>query len=349
MWIREELSQEYHNCRISYAQCSDCFVDCRRALPHFTADMKSSVRPAWCLAVAVLSLTGLHAQDLLPRAYVITPVRSNAVILTWSYFDGGPQLQRYGAHNTGAKGSYSVPIFSYYYSFKFLGRSANIAGSLPYGAGTFSGSVLGTQAQVYRSGLLDSGFRLSVNLKGGPAMQTQEFVKWKQKTLLGASLRVVAPTGQYDPQNLINWGINRWALKPEFGYSQRWNKWVLDGCTRECGFISTNNAPYSVLAPATQTLQPIGAFEGHLSRDFEKQRLWVSLDGNFWFGGTASLNGVQNPATKQTSSRIGSTASLPMNKHQAIKLSYSAGSYARFGGNYQNVSIAWQYLWLGGP
>jgi hypothetical protein len=46
--------------------------------------------------------------------------------------------------------------------------------------------------------------------------------------LLGASLKIIAPTGQYDPTKLINWGINRWAIKPEFGYSQRWGHWVLD-------------------------------------------------------------------------------------------------------------------------
>src|SRR5215472_4323936 len=28
---------------------------------------------------------------------------------------------------------------------------------------------------------------------------------------------------------------------------------------------------------------------------------------------------------------------------------YSAGTFSRFGGNYQNVSVAWQYSWLGWP
>jgi len=309
--------------------------------------MKSSVRRARCLALAVLSLTGLHAQDLSPRAYVITPVRSNAVILSWSYFDGGLNFNG-TVPVTGATGTYSVPVFSYYHSFSFLGRSANVVASLPYGVGTFGGSVFGTQRSVYRSGLLDSGFRLSVNFKGGPAMQPQEFARWTQKVLLGAGLRVIAPTGQYDSQKPVNWGINRWAFKPEFGYSQRWGNWVLDGYAG-VWFYTTNHAPYSVLAPAPQTLQPIGAFEGHLSRDFGKQRFWASLDGNFWFGGTISLNGVPNPATEQTSSRIGTTASYPLTKRQAIKLSYSLGSYVRFGGNYRNISAAWQYSWVGGP
>jgi len=59
--------------------------------------------------------------------------------------------------------------------------------------GTFQGSVLGTNKQVYRSGLFDSGFRFSVNLKGGPAMPISQFARWKQTVVLGASLKVIAP------------------------------------------------------------------------------------------------------------------------------------------------------------
>ena len=305
----------------------------------------TSLRLASILAAALYPLTGLIAQDLSPRAYVITPVDASAVVFTYSYFNGGLDFNG-TVPITGATGTYSVPILSYYHSFNFFGRSANVTASLPYGVGTFQGEVLGSQQQIYRSGLLDSVYRLSVNLKGGPAMQPKEFVRWRQKVLLGASLKIVAPTGQYDPHKLINWGINRWAFKPEFGYSQRWGKWVLDGAAG-VWFYTQNNEFYSIPNPAPQTQQPVGSFEGHLSRDFGKRRFWASLDGNFWFGGTTSLNGVQNQATRQTSSRIGGTFSCPLNKHQSIKLSYSDGSYVRFGGNYQNVSVAWQYSWIG--
>jgi hypothetical protein len=168
------------------------------------------------------------AQTLAPRAYVITPKSANAITFSWTFFDGGLDFNG-TIPITGATGTYSVPVVSYYHSFGFFGRSANATAFLPYGVGTFQGNVLGTQRQVYRSGLLDLTLRFSVNLMGGPAMATPQFMKWKQKTLLGASLTVVAPTGQYDPTQLINWGINRWALKPELGYSRRWGNWVLDG------------------------------------------------------------------------------------------------------------------------
>lgn len=79
-----------------------------------------------------------------------------------------------------------------------FGRSANVVASLPYAVGNFQGRATGAETHLYRSGLLDSAFRLSVNLKGGPAMPPQKFIKWKQKMLLGASLRVAAPTGWED-------------------------------------------------------------------------------------------------------------------------------------------------------
>jgi hypothetical protein len=288
----------------------------------------------------------LAAQDLAPRAYVITPLHSNAVTITGSFFDGGLNFNG-TVPISNATGTYYVPTLSYYHSLNFFGRSANVTVSLPYGVGNFKGDVSGQPQAVYRSGLLDSTFRLSVNLIGGRAMQPKEFATWKGKRLLGVSLKVVAPTGQYGATKLINWGDNRWAFKPEVGYSERWGHWVLD-CYAGIWFYTRNPASFDGPVVAPQTQAPIGSFEGHLSYDF-KPRLWMSLDGNFWAGGITSLSGVQNLQTKQTASRIGVTASIPINKRQSIKASYSNGTYVRFGGDYQSVSVAWQYSWIGQP
>ncbi len=298
------------------------------------------------MAVATSSLNALLAQDLSPRAYVITPLHSNALIVSYSFFHGSILFEG-AAPITGATGTYSVPILSYYHSFSFLGRSANMNVSLPYAVGNFQGNLAGQPRQLYRSGLLDLTSRVSVNLRGGPAMPAQEFRKWRQKTLLGVSLKAVAPSGQYDPTKLVNWGTNRWAFKPEFGYSRRWNNWFLDSYAG-VWFYTTNPRYFSPPVPKPQTEQPIGAFEGHMSYNL-KPRLWCSLDGNFWFGGVTSLSGIANPATRQASSRIGVTASLPLGPHQTLKVSYNNGAYIRFGGNYQNVAVAWQYSWLGRP
>lgn len=96
-----------------------------------------------------------------------------------------------------------------------------------------------------------------------------------------------------------------------------------------------------------QSQAPIGAFEGHLS--YGQLRSWISLDGNFWYGGRTRFNGVEIPATLQANSRVGATGSVPVSKHQSLKFSYSYGAIARYGGDFQNVAVAWQYSWLGRP
>jgi hypothetical protein len=298
------------------------------------------------LVSIVATAAQLSAQDLAPRAYVVTPVHWNAVTISWGFYNGGLDFNDVVPIGN-ARGTYYVPVFSYYHSLRFFGRSANFTGALPYGVGNFRGTVSGQFASIYRSGLLDSSFRFSVNLLGGPAMQPKEFAGWKQRRLLGVSLKVIAPTGQYSGTKLVNWGSNRWAFKPELGYSERWGHWVVDGYAG-AWFYTTNPSSFGGPVPQPQNEAPIFSLEGHLSYDV-KPRLWLSLDGNFWKGGITSLSGIQNLATKQVGSRVGGTASFPISKHQSIKISYSDGTYVSFGGNYQNVSAAWQYSWLGRP
>jgi len=207
------------------------------------------------------------------------------------------------------------------------------------------------ETRVYRSGLMDSSYRFSVNLMGGAAMTPREYQSWRQKTILGVSLRVVAPTGQYDPTKLINLGANRWAFKPEFGYSRRWGHWVLDGYAG-AWFFTTNPEFFSHNAffagSRSQSQAPVSSFEGHFSYDV-RARFWISLDGNFWYGGRTTVGGLENTVSLQKNSRVGVTASVPVTKRQSLKFSYNNGAYVRFGGDFQTVSVAWQYSWLGRP
>jgi hypothetical protein len=304
--------------------------------------------------VSILAVVGflpaLHAQDLAPRTYVITPLGSNAVTLNDVFNDGTLNFEG-TVPITDATGRLNLVNVTYFRALGVLGRSANVSASLPYGVGRFEGTAFGTETTVDRSGLLDAVFRFSVNVKGAPAMTLDQMKQWQQKTLIGVSLKVVAPTGQYDPTKLINLGANRWAFKPELGLSRRFGHWVLDGYgavwffTKNPEFFSRN-----AYVPGTQaqTQDPIVAFETHLSYDV-RPRFWISLDGNFWYGGRTSLNGVENPATLQRSSRFGLTAAIPITRRQSIKVAYADGAYVRFGGDYRIFSLAWQYAWIDKP
>jgi len=293
------------------------------------------------ICVGVGNVRAAMAQDLTPRAYLITPVGSNAVILDYSHLDGGLQLNG-AAPVTGAHGKVNLATASYYHSFDLFGRAANFAITVPYGFGAFYGDIDQIPKSEERSGLLDTYARLSVNLVGGQAMRPAEFAHWRQAVLIGLSIEIQAPNGQYDPTRLINWGNNRWAFKTELGYSQRWGHWVLD--VYGAVWLFTEN-PAFFPGMQSQSEAPVGAVEAHLSYTVAP-RLWVSLDANYWWGGQTSINGVATPGTNEKNSRVGVTAAIPITQHQSIKLSFSNGAYITYGGNYRNITIAWQYGWL---
>jgi hypothetical protein len=93
--------------------------------------MSMSLARRW--SVVLLGVCGARAalaQDLTPRAYLITPVASNAIILSYSHLRGG--LEFAGAVPiTGAEANASLPIVAYYRSLDLFGRSANFTVALP--------------------------------------------------------------------------------------------------------------------------------------------------------------------------------------------------------------------------
>jgi len=118
----------------------------------------TKLRLAGLLFSICFSSTISMAQDLTPRAYVITPIHSNAVILTFSFFNGSilfnPTLPI-----SDVTSNPKIQIASFYHALNFLGRSANIVAALPYGVGNFQGKALGMQGEIYRSGLGPQGLR----------------------------------------------------------------------------------------------------------------------------------------------------------------------------------------------
>jgi hypothetical protein len=319
-------------------------------LPICSAPLASLRAFAGCLTLIWFVCVTCRAQDLSPRAYIITPIHSNAVVLTYSLQTGGIVINPTLPVND-ANGTLHGFIFSYFHTFSFFGRSANVTVLLPYIVGNFQANVEGVPTQVYRSGLADSGFRFSVNLHGGPAMDVADFTSWKQKLLVGTSLTIAAPTGQYNPMVLVNTGTNRWGFKPEIGLSRRWGHWILD--TYGGVWFFTENHEYfshNAFFPGTNTqLQnPLAALEAHLSYDI-RPRLWLSADANYFYGGSTHLNGVRSLGTLIANSRIGVTASVPVHKHQSLKFSYNYGAVVRVGGHYHNVAVGWQYSWFGRP
>lgn len=288
------------------------------------------------------------AQDLTPRAYLPLPVSSNAVILTYGFSTGefvfDPTLPI-----SDTTGTIHTPVVSLFHVFDLFGRSASVTGSVPFAIGELSGTVNGEQREAVRKGMADTSFRLAVNLAGAPALPVSEFVKTPvARSLLGASVKVIAPTGQYDPSRLINIGTNRWAFKPELGYSRRAGAVLIDAAAGVWLFAANDEFLASAANPngLRRTQDPIAAFEMHVSYDV-KPRLWISADLNYWRGGRTSVDGVEGSLSLQANSRFGVTGSVPVSRRQSLKISYSDGLVVRVGGSFRVLSVGWTYGWVG--
>lgn len=280
-------------------------------------------------------------QELAPRAYDIAPIGANYLTLSNAYNTGGVFTDP-AVPVEDAKARFNVATISIYHSLSLFGRTANITALLPYVIGQFSAEVNGSSVQASRSGTSDARVRVAVNLLGGPAVMPEKFAGWREGRLLGVSLTVVTPNGQYDPARLINLGYNRWAFRPEVGYSTRLSRWSLD-VYGGVWFYTSNSAYYPGGAYKSQTAVYSG--EAHLSYSV-RPRLWISADGNFWAGGRSIVNGLPQ-AGVQRNSRGGATVSVPLTKHWAAKASFSSGVYIPIGGDFRQATIGLQYGWIG--
>ena len=286
-----------------------------------------------------LGVGAAGAQELNPRAYAPNPTGGNIVMLAYGrssgqlLFDVSLPFDDVGAGiNTGS--------LRYGRTFGLLGRSANLGLVVPYVWGDIEGLVAGEFRRVTRSGLADLRAQFTVNLIGGPALTPAEFASHRPGSVLGISLAVAAPTGQYDPAKLINIGSNRWSFKPELGFAKTKGRWFLE--IYGGVWLFQDNADYC--GGSLRKQEPLGTFQTHLSYTF-KPRLWLAADATFYRGGRTVLDGVAK-ADVQSNSRVGVTLALPVGHSSALKVSWATGFTTRIGADFDSFGIALQTVWF---
>jgi hypothetical protein len=67
--------------------------------------------------------------------------------------------------------------------------------------------------------------------------------------------------------------------------------------------------------------------------------------GTWYTGGTTAVDGVSD-RNRQENSRAGLTLAIPVGQQNSVKLAWSQGVSARFGGDLETYSLSWQYLWF---
>jgi hypothetical protein len=170
-------------------------------------------------------------------------------------------------------------------------------------------------------------------------MTREEFQVFRQNPdpILAVSFKVVAPTGQYDTDKLINVGTNRWAAKLKLAYLHPMpGKWVLETAAG-VWFFQDNDE----FLGQTREQEPITALDLSIVKRF-KPGFWGSIDANYYLGGRTIVGGDKR-ADFQRNSRFGVSLGYPVNRRHAIKASYSAGVVTELGGDYNTIILNYLY------
>ena len=290
------------------------------------------------LVWGVLSLVaaGATAQELSPRAYWPAPKGTKVAVVGYSYSWGDvatdPSLPVFGVDS-----KINTMLLAYRQTFGWWGRTTNLLVELPYTWGTTVGTLLENPTKRDVSGFADPGITLSVNLSGASSMTPADFQALRNDPhpILGASVKVLIPVGEYDPDKVINVGANRWALRVEAGYAQPiLHRWVLE-FQLGTWFFGDNNDFLGV----TREQKPILAAQLHVVRRF-KPGFWASLDLNYFTGGQSQI-GDELRADLQRNSRIGGTIVVPIRGRHGIKAGYSTGVVTESGGDFATFLLSY--------
>ena len=280
------------------------------------------------------------AQELAPRAYWPAPVGTDVAVVAFQRNTGDIVIDP-SLPIAGVESKIDYLQVGYQRFFNLLGRTASFQFNLPYANGSTAGTVDGEFLQQSNTGLTDARLRLAINLRGAPAMDAAGFQALREdpKTIIGASLLVQAPTGDYDGDRLINLGTNRWSVKPALGMIVPLHPTWLFEIELGAWFFGDNDD----FLGETRKQDPIVSTEVHLIKRI-RPGFWASLDANYYTGGETRI-GDEFSDDLQRNSRAGFTLVFPIKGRNALRASFSTGINTRSGGDFDMYSVSWAYAW----
>jgi hypothetical protein len=289
---------------------------------------------AWALLGAPAT-----AQELDTRYYTNIPVGMNLLQFGYARSTGNILIDQ-SLPIEGLDATLNLTQLKYGRTFDFFGKAGKVEGLLPVAFGHWTGTEIGVgDRERSSSGLADARFTLNVNFVGSPALGLREWRQYRQKTIVGAVVQVVAPTGQYDPSKLVNIGANRWSLKSEVGVSHAIGKWYVEGAGTL--WLFSDNRDY--FGGQTLSQEAVFAVQGHVVYTF-RPGLWLGFDLGYLDGGTTTVNG-HRLNTLQSNTRAGLTLQVPFAKRHGIRVAFSRGVRTRIGADFTTLVLGYQVMW----
>ena len=298
-----------------------------------------SAASAVLVLMAGIPLSRAVAQEIEPRAYSPSPVGTNFAVVGYGGTSGDVVFDS-SAPFTDVEAEVDTLSVAFGRIFALGDRQASLTVAAPYQWGEASGNVGEDRRSIDRSGMADLRVRFGTLLVGGPALAPREFASRQRRPTVGASVVVVLPTGQYEPSRLVNIGSNRWAAKPEVGFTWPRGPWHFD-LHAGAWFFGDND---EFLGDGRRSQKPVVNVHTGVSYTL-RPGTWVAVGGTWYAGGETAVDGVDD-GNRQDNFRLGATLSAALGRGHSLKLTYSDGAVVRVGGDFRTVGLAWQYTFF---
>ncbi len=287
------------------------------------------------LAVSCCIAASAKAQDLEPRLYINLPIDQNFVAASYFYSSGDVDLS---SSSTIEDASVQIEgsVLGYSRTLALADKLAKFDIKSSYACIAGNALFSGTRRYGRECGMGDALARFSYNFLGPAGQSVKEFRLQPRELVVGTSLQVNMPTGDYDGDKILNVGTNRWYVRPEIGTSIPLGKWSIDLALGAKIFTDNDDSLGARLQQDTLYNTQI-----HLNYDISR-RQWLSLNMNYFWGGNTKKNGL-NAAPAQKNSRLGLTYAYALNASYIAKAFYNKGVINRISNDSDTAGLALIY------
>jgi len=290
--------------------------------------------------LATLVPAAVMAQEIEPRTYVNTPVKLNFVGVAYGFqtgnvfFDPSLPIEDVNA-------DLHIGAVRYLRTLAIAGKPAKVVVVQPFVSGHWEGFLEGEFRTRDANGMGDLRFAVDVLLLGATPRVAGEAPDPNEKTIVGAGLALIAPTGTYDNERLINLGSNRWSLRPRVGVSHRLGKWTVEGIAAVWLFGDNDD----FFGGSQLTQERLWVVKGDVVYSF-RPGMWLGIGVAYGEGATSRVDGVVRN-TLQTNWRLGGTFAYALRPQHGISFTALTGATTRVGADFDSFGFAYQYMWGG--
>ena len=285
----------------------------------------------------LLVSTVINAQDVQPRVYAPAPTGVNVLTLGYAYSSGAvlfdktvPIDDAIGTiHSVNAAWSRSIAV---------MGMAGRFDVAVPFVSGEWQGDIAESEQSTTRTGFGDLALRYALFVVGAPALTKEQFASFEPKTIVGLTMRMQAPLGQYDANKIINLGSNRWVFSPQIGVWHVVRKFTFEAYAGV--WLFRDNREF--LGTKVQSQNPLFTIQAHASYLF-RNGIWIAASSRQSLGGAVTVDGGDK-LEPETNNRLGLSCSIPVKPRYVLKLVGTTGATATIGNDYTTVALVGQVV-----